>query len=239
VYSLVPYEGVADTRSKNRRLGLGLMGIYEWLVKRGYRYEPNEELASWLDEYAKSTDIAARYADRIGVSRPIKTRAIAPTGTIGILAETTTGIEPLFAAAYKRRYLKGQTWHYQYVVDASAKRLIDQGVDPANMESAYELANDPERRIAFQAWVQTWVDHGISSTLNLPAVDQQSFTHAEFGSMLIKYLPHLRGVTAYPDGARGGQPLNVVPLEEALAFEGYEYEEVGNENACVGGSCGI
>jgi ribonucleoside-diphosphate reductase alpha chain len=239
VYSLVPYEGVADTRSKNRRLGLGLMGIYEWLVKRGYRYEPNEELAAWLDEYAKSTDIAARYADRIGVSRPIKTRAIAPTGTIGILAETTTGIEPLFAAAYKRRYLKGQTWHYQYVVDASAKRLIDQGVDPANMESAYELANDPERRIAFQAWVQTWVDHGISSTLNLPAVDQQSFTHAEFGSMLIKYLPHLRGVTAYPDGARGGQPLNVVPLEEALAFEGYEYEEVGNENACVGGSCGI
>lgn len=239
LYSMVPYEQVADTRTKNRRLGLGLMGIYEWLVRRGYTYDPNEELASWLEEYAKSTEIAADLADRLGVSRPIKTRAIAPTGTIGILAETTTGIEPLFASAYKRRYLKKNDWHYQYVIDASAQRLIDAGVDPMKLESAYELADHPERRIAFQAWVQQYVDHGISSTLNLPAVDKQTFTHEEFGDMLYKYLPNLRGVTAYPDGARGGQPLNVVPLEEAYGVEGVEFEEFGNENACVSGSCCI
>lgn len=239
LYSMVPYEGVAETRSKNRRLGLGLMGIYEWLVKRGYTYDPNDELEAWLREYAKSTDIAAELADRLGVSRPVKTRAIAPTGTIGILAETTTGIEPLFAAAYKRRYLKKKDWHYQYVIDATAKRLLDAGVDPNKLETAYELANNPERRIAFQAWVQQYVDHGISSTLNLPAVDKQTFTHEEFGNMLYKYLPKLRGVTAYPDGSRGGQPLNVVPLEEAYGVEGVEFEEVGNENACVGGSCGV
>ena len=239
IYSMVPYEGVADTRSKNRRLGLGVMGIYEWLVKRGYTYDPNEELGEWFEEYAKSTDIAARLADRLGVSHPIKTRAIAPTGTIGILAETTTGIEPLFASAYKRRYLKANDWHYQYVIDATAQRLIDQGVEADKLESAYELANDPERRIAFQAWVQQYVDHGISSTLNLPAVDAQSFSHEEFGEMLFKYLPSLRGVTAYPDGARGGQPLNVVPLEEAYGIEGVEFEEVGSEQACVSGSCGV
>lgn len=239
LYSMVPYEQVANTRTKNRRLGLGLMGIYEWLVKRGYSYDPNDELESWLVEYAKSTDIAADLADRLGVSRPVKTRAIAPTGTIGILAETTTGVEPLFAAAYKRRYLKGQDWHFQYVIDATAQRLIDAGIDPRNLETAYELAQNPERRIAFQAWVQKYVDHGISSTLNLPAVDRQSFTHEEFGTMLLRYLPHLRGVTAYPDGARGGQPLNVVPIEEAYGVEGVEFEEVGNENACVSGVCGI
>lgn len=239
LYSMVPYEGVADTRTKNRRLGLGLMGIYEWLVKRGYTYDPNEELGAWLEEYAKSTDIAALYADRLGISRPVKTRAIAPTGTIGILAETTTGIEPLFAAAYKRRYLKARDWHYQYVIDASAQRLLDAGVAPDKLESAYELANTPERRIAMQAWVQKYVDHGISSTLNLPAVDKQSFTHKEFGDMLYRYLPDLRGVTAYPDGSRGGQPLNVVPLEEAWGVDGIEFEEIGNENACVGGVCGV
>lgn len=239
LYSMVPYEGVATTRTKNRRLGLGVMGIYEWLVRRGYTYDPNEELGSWLEEYEKSTDIAAVYADRLGVSRPIKTRAIAPTGTIGILAETTTGIEPLFAAAYKRRYLKKEDWHFQYVIDATAQRLIDQGVDPSKLESAYELADNPERRIAFQAWVQKYVDHGISSTLNLPAQDKQKFTHKEFGDMLINYLPDLRGVTAYPDGARGGQPLNVVPLEEAVLFGDAEFEEFGSEQACVSGSCGV
>lgn len=240
MYSLVPYEGVAKTREKNRRLGLGLMGIYEWLVARGYTYDPNDELAEWLDEYAKSTEIAARYADRAGVSRPVKTRAIAPTGTIGIIAETTTGIEPLFAAAMKRRYLKGQDWHFQYVIDATAKRIIERtGVDGDSLETAYALASNPERRIAFQAWVQQWVDHGISSTLNLPAVEEQNFTHEEFGTMLYKYLPKLRGVTAYPDGARGGQPLTVVPFSEADGWEGYEYQEFGNGQACVSGSCGV
>lgn len=239
LYSMLPYEKVGEVRQKNRRLGLGLMGIYEWLAKRGYTYDPNDELAEWLDEYAKSTNIAARYADKLRISRPVKTRAIAPTGTIGILAETTTGIEPLFAVAYKRRYLKGMSWHYQYVIDATAQRLIDNGVKPENIETAYELAKNPERRIAFQAWVQQWVDHGISSTLNLPSIEKQSFTHEEFGKMLFKYLPKLRGVTAYPDGARGGQVLNVVDYYEAAGQEGIEFEEFGLERACVGGICGV
>jgi ribonucleotide reductase alpha subunit len=239
LYSLVPFQGVDDTRTKNRRLGLGLMGIYEWLVTRGKAYAEDSELAEWLDEYAKSTDIAAIYAAALGISAPLKTRAIAPTGTIGILAETTTGIEPLFAVAMKRRYLKGQEWHFQYIVDATAQRLIDKGVDPNRLETAYDLAQTPERRIAFQAWVQQWVDHGISSTLNLPAHGTHTFTNEEFGEMLMGYLPALRGVTVYPDGARGGQPLNVVPYDEAKDWVGYEYQEFGSENACVSGVCGV
>jgi ribonucleoside-diphosphate reductase alpha chain len=240
LYSMVPYAEVDDTRTKNRRLGLGIMGFYEWLVQRDYSYDPNDELGSWLEEYAKSTDIAARYADALGISRPVKTRAIAPTGTIGILAETTTGIEPLFATAYKRRYLKGDTWHYQYVIDATAQRLTeDYNIDPDKLETAYDLANNPGRRLAFQAWVQQYVDHGISSTLNLPARDKQQFSSEEFGEILYDYLPHLRGVTTYPDGARGGQPLNVVPFSEAAGQDGIEFQEYGSENACVSGVCGI
>ena len=241
LYSVVPYEGVAVTRTKNRRLGLGLMGIYEWLVARGYGYEPNFELADWLQVYKDGSDLAAdHYSDRLGINAPVKVRAIAPTGTIGILAETTTGIEPLFAVAYKRRYLKNGTWHFQYVIDATAKRLGDKyGIHPDDLETAYDLAQDPARRLRFQVFMQEYVDHGISSTLNLPSVSEQSFTPDQFGNILLDHLEGLRGVTVYPDGARGGQPLNVCSYEEAAANEGLEFEEFGAEAACVGGVCGI
>lgn len=238
VYSHVPYDEVDNVRTKNRRLGLGLMGIHEWLLKRGYKYEPNEELGEWLDEYALSTTYARKWADEHGLTPPVKTRAIAPTGTIGIIAETTTGIEPIFCVAYKRRYLvDGTTWKYQYVIDPTAKRLIEnEGVEPDAIEDAYSLAYNVEKRIEMQAFVQRYVDHGISSTINLPYVYQDQNEIDEFASMLYQWLPKLRGVTCYPDGARGGQPLTAVSYEVAATQEGVVFEET--EERCIGGLCG-
>lgn len=241
IYSEVPYGRVRDTRAKNRRLGLGLMGVYEWLAVRGKPYAPDKELGEWLAGYAHSTYYANVLADRLGVSRPVATRAMAPNGTIAILAGgTTSSIEPLFAPAIKRRYLKdGKTWVYQYVIDSIAERLVEKGLDVNALDTAYDLAQDPERRVLFQAWFQQYVDQGISSTINLPAPDEQTFTHREFGEMLLRYLPSLRGITAYPNGARGGQPLTAVPYEEAIGQEGVEFEETSNEKACLSGVCGI
>lgn len=241
VYSDVPYSDVDKIRSKNRRLGLGLMGTAEWLLMRGKPYGPDEELGKWLAIYKKSGKIANRVADEWELSRPKKTRAIAPTGTIAIVAGTTGGIEPVLCAAYKRRYLKGKTWHYQYVVDPAAKRMVDNGIDPGAIEDAYALANNVERRVSFQAWVQEYVDHGISSTINLPSWGSEAnndSTVRGFGSMLIRYLPKLRGITCYPDGARGGQPLVPVPYKDAIASEGVEFSEVDACSITGGGSCG-
>lgn len=242
LYSDVPYEKVAKVREKNRRLGLGLMGLHEWLLKRGKKYGPDEELGKFLEIYATSTEIAHRYADEWGISRPVKTRAIAPTGTIGIIAETTTGIEPIFCVAYKRRYLKGDVYHYQYVVDPCAKRLIESGIPANQIEDAYALAEDVERRVAFQAWVQKYVDHSISSTINLPAWGSELNNDGrvrEFGEMLYKYLPYLRGVTVYPDGARGGQPLTPVRYQTAIKHIGEIFvEQMDVCDLTKGGSCG-
>lgn len=246
VYSDVPYAKVDQVRTKNRRLGLGLMGLHEWLLQRGKQYEINSELEEYLKIYATSTEIAHKYADEWEISRPVKTRAIAPTGTIGIVAETTTGIEPIFSVAHKRRYLKGQVVHYQYVIDPGAKKLIDSGVPVELIEDSYSLAEDVERRVSFQAWVQQYVDHAISSTINLPAWGSQLNNDSrvqEFGEMLMKYLPKLRGITCYPDGARGGQPLTPVKYNTAVKHLGEEFSEVVLEQGDVcditkGGTCG-
>jgi len=233
-YSDLPYYDVDKIRTKNRRLGLGILGVHEWLLKRGKRYGKDDELGEWLGVYRDvSRATADEWADKWKLTRPVKVRAIAPTGTISICAETTSGIEPLFCAAYKRRWLKvGTYWASEYVVDPVARRLVDQGVDPDSIEDAYTIANDIERRVEFQAWVQEFVDHGISSTINLPAWGSEQNnedTLKDFGSMLIKYLPRLRGITCYPDGARGGQPLTPVNFLKALDQEGVEVIECGTD----------
>lgn len=244
----LPYDKVYKVRAKNRRLGLGLMGMHEWLIKRGGKYEVNEELHRWLSVYRGVSDKAsARFADELSVSRPVANRAIAPTGSIGILAGTTTGVEPLFAVAYKRRYLtNGTRWKYQYVVDSAAQELIDiYGVKPESIESALDLAPDYERRIKFQADVQDYVDMSISSTINLPEWGSKTNnpdTVKDFANTLAKYAHRLRGFTCYPDGARGGQPLTPVSYNEAVDKLGEEFEEhVTTHDICditAGGTCG-
>ena len=170
----LPYDKVYEVREKNRRLGLGLMGMHEWLIQKGEKYQVTPELHRWLSVYEGQSDkTSAEFADSLGISRPVANRAIAPTGSIGILAGTSTGIEPIFAVAYKRRYLKGgNRWHYQYVVDSAAQEIIDlYGTPPSEIESALDLAEDYKRRMAFQADVQDYVDMSISSTINLPTWD--------------------------------------------------------------------
>lgn len=240
VYSDVPYAQVDRIRTKNRRLGLGLLGIHEWLLSHGKTYGPDDELAKYLDIYKTSDVYAKQYAKQWELSIPIKTRAIAPTGTIGIIAGSTTGVEPIFCVAYKRRYLKGSSVNYEYVVDPCAKRLIDSGtIEPDTIEDAYSIA--PERRVAFQSWLQQWVDHGISSTINLPPWGSEYNNESkmqDFGRMLINYLPKLRGITVYPDGARSGQPLTPVKYATAtkhldqVFVEGADICDISGKGTC-------
>tara|TARA_R100001530_G_scaffold132125_2_gene104258 strand:+ start:544 stop:2223 length:1680 start_codon:yes stop_codon:yes gene_type:complete len=245
----LPYDKVNAVREKNRRLGLGLMGIHEWLLKKGLGYEVTGELKRWLSVYRDvSRSVATGFAAKLSVSNPVACRAIAPTGSIGILAGTTTGIEPLFAVAYKRRYLKGTRWHHQYVVDSVAQQMIEEySVDPEKIDSALSLVDNFERRITVQADVQDFVDMAISSTINLPKWTPDKAENgfvAHFTDVLAKHAHRLRGFTVYPDGSRGGQPLTAVPYKEAKDKLGEAFEEsVEVVDICditgKGGVCGV
>lgn len=240
----LPYDKVYKVREKNRRLGLGLMGIHAWLLQRGQGYEVTPELHKWLKVYKEESERSANeHCERLYISKPVAYRAIAPTGSIGILAGTTTGIEPLFAVAYKRRYLTdGTKWKYEYVVDSTADQLIrEYGLDPNKIETAYGLSNDYEKRLKFQADIQDYVDMSISSTINLPSWGSRGNSEsdvARFADTLSKYAPRLRGFTCYPDGSRGGQPLTECTYEEAMKHKGVVFDE-NVDRACTSGVCGL
>jgi len=239
IYSDVPSEKIREIGTKNNRIGLGLGGMHEWLMTRGHKYEAVPELHKWLSVYEQESDAAAFVgAKQLNVAVPKGVRAIAPTGTIGIIAETTTGLEPLFCKAYVRRYFKDGKWLAQYVVDGAVKRLMDQGVKIEDIQDSYDLSF--RQRVKFQADVQNYVDMAISSTCNMPSwgSEENNDTNVkQKADILLNYGKRLRGFTVYPDGCRGGQPLTRVSLEEALAQEGKVFEE--KELECLGGVCGI
>jgi ribonucleoside-diphosphate reductase alpha chain len=239
IYSDTPTDLIKEVGTKNNRIGLGLGGMHEWLMLRGYGYQVTPELHKWLNLYEQESDSAAYItANKLGVAIPKGKRAIAPTGTIGILAETTTGIEPLFCKAYKRRYRVDKGWKTQYVIDGTVKRLLEKGVSLEQITDSYDITF--KERVKFQADVQNYVDMSISSTCNLPAwgsEENNEETLEKNAKILLKYGKRLRGFTCYPDGARGGQPLTRVELKDALKKEGKVFEE--QERECLNGVCGL
>ena len=239
----LPYNKVEKVRQQNSRIGLGLMGVHEWLLQRGHKYGMCDEFKSWLKVYRDESERSANeHCDRLFLNRPKGYRAIAPTGTISILAGTTSGVEPIYAVAYKRRYLAdGTKWKHQFMVDGTAEALISRGIKPEDIESAVDLAADPERRIKFQFELQKYVDHAISSTLNLPAWGTELNNESkvkEFEAIVRKYAHGLRGLTVYPDGSRGGQPITSVDYEEANSKRGVIFEDNSDEQ-CLSGVCSI
>lgn len=89
--------------------------------------------------------------------------------------------------------------------------------------------------------MQDYVDMSISSTLNLQpwgSATNNDNKVKEFAITLSKYAPRLRGLTCYPDNARGGQPLTEVSYKEATQHRGVVFEENGDVS-CKSGVCGI
>lgn len=244
MYSDVPYDKIKEVRDTNRRLGLGLIGVHEFLMKRGVKYGTHqafEVLDPFMRIYGRALEYARDAQDKLGVSNSVGATAIAPNGTIGIIAESTPSADPLFSAAELRNVVsakpKGNEHKQHVVVDPTAARLVREGIKPEFIEDAYTLSLMPERRLAQQHYLQAYTDHAISSTVNIAKPITNEAESSTFGETLLRFLPDLRGITVYPDGARAGQPRNPVDLAWALSNEGTIFE--GNEETCVGGVCGV
>lgn len=234
-----PTPGIERMAARHRRLGLGIMGLHEHLLANGLPYAWHPSLKAIFKAIQEvADDEAIKYSRRMNQPKPVTTRAIAPTGTISIIAETTSGIEPIYCLAYKRRYIDGRVHKYQYVVDPTAHRLLQWGIPIEQLEDAYSLSTNLDRRLELQANVQEYIDQGISNTVNLPEWGTPGNDNPDYHAAIIaKYLPRLKGLTFYPNGARPGQPLTPVSVDVAMAHKGVVFEE--NEERCLQGVCGL
>jgi ribonucleoside-diphosphate reductase alpha chain len=160
--------------------------------------------------------------------------SIAPTGTISMVAGTSSGIEPIFAPMYERRYRTGSVFASEIVVD----KMFSNGVADGKWDhivGAYDVT--PQEHVAVQAAVQDYVDQAISKTINVP----KDFDHNELMDLILNYSDRLKGLTVYREGSRGNEPLQAIPTtQENVEKYAMNKELAGIVNPqCNSGSCEI
>jgi ribonucleoside-diphosphate reductase alpha chain len=228
----------------NRKIGLGIMGFADTLILLGIGYgseeaaEFAEKLASSIQEHAhlaseelaKERGCFPNWKGSIWDNehhRPMRNAActtIAPTGSISIIAECSSGIEPVFAFATKRRVLDGQEfiqlhplietlgtkegWLTERVRDRLAHGIPTHEIPEIPGElaevlvTAHEVA--PEWHVRIQAAFQKYTDNAVSKTVNLSAdatVDDVNKVYR------LAFECGCKGITVYRDGCREDQVM--------------------------------
>lgn len=127
---------------------------------------------------------------------------IAPTGTTSIVCDVSSGIEPIYAMAYERRYRSGEEMKVEIIQDRMFTKFMNENRDMSILESTTDL---PVRaHFEMQKVCQKYIDNAVSKTINIP----RAHNFDEISNLMLEFLPHVKGVTVYVDGSRGESPLS-------------------------------
>ncbi|HTL80908.1 MAG TPA: adenosylcobalamin-dependent ribonucleoside-diphosphate reductase [Bacteroidia bacterium] len=228
---------IEETVKHNRKIGLGIMGWAELLIKLGIPYASEkaialgEELMNFINTQAKiaSHELAEERGPFEGWAKSIfrntatlrnaTCTAIAPTGTIAVIANTSPSIEPLFALAFRREnVLGGKTLVDVNEVakdllrskgvysDSLEKTILEKGTVsktdlPEEIRSllltSHEIA--PQWHLRHQAAFQKFTGNAVSKTINLP----NNATREDIASIYIEaWKLNLKGITVFRDGCK-------------------------------------
>jgi len=242
-----PLLQIKETVTNIRRIGLGVGGWADMLALLGISY--NSEEALQLGEkvmkfvndkgHEASMELAQErgpfpmFSDSIYKdSSPIRNATvttIAPTGTIGIIANSSTGVEPFFAVAFKHyvktnaiertmfflnpvfeKMAQGEPWYTDEVKEKIASSGSIAHIDeiPEKYKKAFVTAHDiePEWHVKMQAAFQKYTDNAVSKTINLPNTATVEDIKKAY---LLAYQTGCKGITVYRDGCKDVQVLNV------------------------------
>jgi len=160
--------------------------------------------------------------------------ALAPTGTISLLTDYMSAIEPLFAKAMIRH---DRVSERIYIHPLYQQILENEEETPDWYVDSFDLT--PKDHFEMQVACQKYCDGSVSKTINLP----ESTTEDDLSALLLEYIHDLKGVTVYRDGSRVGQILNKISEEDARKYI-QEKKEIetnleASDVACAIGSCEI
>ena len=241
-----PLPQIEHLTKSNRKVGLGIMGLADLLIKLGISYN-SEEAIGYTDKLMRffsqkaneaSVKLAAErgtfpnyqrsiYAQKNGPGFRNATRTtIARTGTISIIADCSSGIEPLFAVAYTRHVLvegglpeihpffeeiaKKRGFYSEKLLEEVSKEGSVQNIKgiPEDVKTLFITARDvsPEQHVKIQATCQKYIDSGVSKTINFPKESPVDDVKKAF---LLAYKSGCKGITVYRDKSRVSQVLSV------------------------------
>ncbi len=240
-----PKAKIKEKTKLSRKFGLGIMGFADVLLKLGIKYDSDEgiakgeEIISFIhdESYKKSEKLAKKRgtcpawegSEHQSEGRKIRNMtciSIAPTGTISILADASSGCEPLFAISYQRTVLgdsgfvylnktfenvaKERGFYSPELIRKIAKAGSIQGFKeiPKDVRSLFVTAQDisPQWHIKMQATLQKHVDNSISKTINFPRTT--SIRDVE-NAYLYAWKAKCKGITIYRDGSYEDQVINI------------------------------
>ncbi len=254
-YPLIEIEAQSK---KNRRIGLGVMGWADMLIKLRLPYDSDEAMSladrvmSFIScEAKKQSSTLAKtrgrfenwdgslYASEGVAMRNATVTTIAPTGTIALIANCSSGIEPYYSLAYERNVMDGTRlmesnglfeqvareggfYSKSLMRKLSLRRSIsDLDEIPESVRSLFVTATDvtPVDHIRMQSVFQKHVDSSVSKTINLP----ESSTASDVRDAFLKaWELECKGVTIYRDNSRPNQVLSTKPVAKRQSGSGSE-----------------
>jgi ribonucleoside-diphosphate reductase alpha chain len=231
-----PISKVEEMHKGNRKIGLGVMGWADMLVLLGIPYNHKKafglarDLMRFIGDTAKQ--VSSELAEVRGVFPNFKgsiydapnmprvrnatTTTIAPTGTLSIIADCSSGIEPIFAIAYKRLIMDTELQEINkyffdiakgrgFYSDKLKEKVIEKGTlkgikeVPKEIRSLFKTAHEipPEDHIEIQARFQEFTDNAVSKTINMPHRAKKEDVARVF---LLAYEKNCKGITIFRYG---------------------------------------
>lgn len=258
--NLHPDRAAGRIEAKNRRLGVGIMGVQGWTLAHGVRLSElaaNTALLNNLSAFRAETRRSAdELADTLGLPRPVKVTAIAPTGTIAQLAGCTPGIHAVTARRFIRRVryassdprwisLEAEGYHVEDAINEPDTKVVDFVVKDAMIDRFGEELVEQENEISFDqfndliAAIQaTFCATGDGQSISATAAIPVDMDPVVLSDGIRKALGRVKGITAFPQKSHEQAPYETLTVEQFNAYvdAGYPISDGGDSND---GNCGV